>query len=306
VRQASGSVEDHLKGPDRVTQISIAVLGCGVIGASWVTAFRDAGLAVRLWDPNTAVAHAVAASHGDGVTVCDSPDSAVNGVKFVQESGPEKLSLKRELARRISASLAPAAIVASSTSTLKASDMQQGMAFADRLLVGHPFNPPHILPLVEVVGGAGTAEWAVEAAMQFYRSIGKAPIRLHIERPGHLANRLQAALWREAVDAVASGQASVADVDAAVTLALGPRWALTGPFATFALGGGEGGLAHFLDHLGRPFEELWDDARRPEMTDELRDRLVAASGKTPARFTLSERDRRLRQLLAIADPDEVS
>jgi len=289
-----------------VTQISIAVLGCGVIGASWVTAFRDAGLAVRLWDPNTAVAHAVAASHGDGVTVCDSPDSAVNGVKFVQESGPEKLSLKRELARRISASLAPAAIVASSTSTLKASDMQQGMAFADRLLVGHPFNPPHILPLVEVVGGAGTAEWAVEAAMQFYRSIGKAPIRLHIERPGHLANRLQAALWREAVDAVASGQASVADVDAAVTLALGPRWALTGPFATFALGGGEGGLAHFLDHLGRPFEELWDDARRPEMTDELRDRLVAASGKTPARFTLSERDRRLRQLLAIADPDEVS
>ena len=287
-----------------MTQISAAVLGCGVIGASWVTAFRDAGLTVRLWDPNPAVAYAVAASHNDGVAVCDSPEAAVNGAGFVQENGPEKLSIKRELGRRLAEALAPDAIVASSTSTLKASDLQHGMAFADRLLIGHPFNPPHILPLVEVVGGAETAEWAVEAAMRFYRSIGKTPIRLHIERPGHLANRLQAALWREAVDAVASGQASVADVDAAVTLALGPRWALTGPFATFALGGGEGGLAHFLDHLGRPFEALWDDARRPDMTDALRERLVAESSERPARFTVGERDRRLRLLLAIADQDE--
>ncbi len=287
-----------------MAKTSTAVLGCGVIGASWVAAFRNAGRAVRLWDPNTDVARAVASRHGEGVTVCDSPEAAVDGVGFVQENGPEKLEVKRDLAGRIAATLALDAVVASSTSTLRASDIQQGIAFADRLLIGHPFNPPHILPLVEVVGGAATAEWAVDAAMQFYTDVGKFPIRLRTERLGHLANRLQAALWREAVDAVATGQASVADVDAAVTLALGPRWTLTGPFATFALGGGAGGLAHFIAHLGQPFETLWDDAQRPEMTAALRQRLIDEFGETPARFTLAERDRRLRQLLAIADQGE--
>jgi len=137
--------------------------------------------------------------------------------------------------------------------------------------------------------------------MEFYMSLGKSPIRLHVERAGHLANRLQAALWREAVDAVASGQASVTDVDAAVTLALGPRWALTGPFATFALGGGEGGLAHFLDHLGAPFEALWDDAQRPDMTADLQAHLVAQLTEAPRRLTGAERDQRLRAVLAIAE-----
>jgi 3-hydroxyacyl-CoA dehydrogenase len=280
------------------------VLGCGVIGASWVTAFRAAGQAVRLWDPNQAAAHAVAARHGGAVTVLNCPEAAVEGAAFVQENGPEDLAVKRELCRRIAGDLGPHAIVASSTSTLQASELQDGVEFADRLLIGHPFNPPHILPLVEVVGGAATAEWAVEKAMSFYAALGKHPIRLRIERPGHLANRLQAALWREAVDAVASGQASVADVDAAVTLALGPRWALTGPFATFALGGGKGGLAHFLEHLGAPFEALWDDARRPDMTEALKQSLVAELDNSPLRFDVEERDRRLRQILSIGLQDE--
>lgn len=283
--------------------IATAVLGCGVIGASWVTAFRAAGQAVRLWDPNPAAAHAVAARHGDAVTVLDCPEAAVEGAAFVQENGPEDLAVKRELYRRIAGALGSRAIVASSTSTLQASELQDGVEFADRLLIGHPFNPPHIVPLVEVVGGAATAEWAVEKAMSFYVALGKHPIRLRIERPGHLANRLQAALWREAVDAVASGQASVADVDAAVTLALGPRWALTGPFATFALGGGQGGLAHFLEHLGAPFEALWDDERRPHMTASLKQRLVAELDASPRRFDVADRDRRLLQILAIAAED---
>jgi carnitine 3-dehydrogenase len=290
-----------------LAEIATAVLGCGVIGASWATAFRAAGQAVRLWDPDADAAHAVAARQGDGVTVLDCPETAVDGAAFVQESGPEDLAVKRELLGRIGANLGPHALVASSTSTLQASELQDGLEFADRLLVGHPFNPPHILPLVEVVGGRATAEWALEEAMRFYAALGKHPIRLRIERPGHLANRLQAALWREAVDAVASGQASVADVDAAVTLALGPRWALTGPFATFALGGGEGGLAHFLEHLGAPFEALWDDARRPHMTASLQKRLVAeAAAETGGslRIDAQERDRRLRQILSIANQDE--
>lgn len=289
---------------DGLAQIAAAVLGCGVIGASWVTAFRAAGQAVRLWDPNVEAAHAVAARHSDGVTVVDRPEAAVEGAAFVQENGPEDLAVKQELCRRIAGTLGPQAILASSTSTLQASELQDGVAFADRLLIGHPFNPPHILPLVEVVGGAATAEWAVEKAMSFYAALGKQPIRLRVERPGHLANRLQAALWREAVDAVASGQASVADVDAAVTLALGPRWALTGPFATFALGGGEGGLAHFLEHLGGPFEALWDDAQRPAMTAAFKHTLVTQLGNSPQRFDAEERDRRLRQVLSIAAEDK--
>jgi carnitine 3-dehydrogenase len=279
-----------------------AVLGCGVIGGSWVTAFCAAEKAVQVWDPNPATAEAIAQRHGDRVAVAGSPEAAVDGATFVQESGPEDLAVKHELYRRIGTTLGPRALVASSTSTLMASDLQEGMPFAERVIVGHPFNPPHILPLVEVVGGAATAEWAIEKAMQVYAELGKQPIRLRVERPGHLANRLQAALWREAVDAVASGQASVAEVDAAVTLALGPRWALAGPFATFALGGGEGGLANFLDHLGAPFEALWDDAHRPQMTESLRERLVSeASGAGGSqRHTAEQRDRGLRQILSIA------
>lgn len=289
-----------------MVETTTAVLGCGVIGGSWVTAFRAAGQAVRLWDPDTAAAHAVAARHGDRVTVLDSPEAAVEGAAFVQENGPEDIAVKRELFWRIGTTLGPHALVASSTSTLQASELQDGLEYADRLLVGHPFNPPHILPLVEVVGGAATAEWALETAMRFYAALGKHPIRLRVERPGHLANRLQAALWREAVDAVASGQASVADVDAAVTLALGPRWALTGPFATFALGGGGGGLAHFLEHLGAPFETLWDDARRPQMTASFKRRLVAEAAAEPGgslRIDAHERDRRLRHILSIGFQD---
>ena len=269
-----------------------------MIGSSWVTALTAAGLAVRIWDPDTAIAHAVAARH-ESVTVLNDPATAVRGAAFVQENGPEDLGVKRDLFGRIAATLDSRAVVASSTSTLLASEMQEGIAFADRLLVGHPFNPPHILPLVEVVGGTATTQWAVEEAMRFYTALGKYPIRLHVERLGHLANRLQAALWREAVDAVACGQASVADVDAAVTLALGPRWALTGPFATFDLGGGNGGLAHFLAHLGAPFETLWDDAQRPDMTASLKERLVSELGALPPRFDVQERDRRLREILWI-------
>lgn len=287
-----------------MAHITTAVLGCGVIGSSWVTVFHAAGQAVRLWDPDAAAAHAVAARHGGDVTVVDSPEAAVDGAAFVQENGPEDLAIKRDLYRRMGSTLERQALVASSTSTFQASQLQDGVDFADRILVGHPFNPPHIVPLVEVVGGAATAEWALEKAMSFYGALGKYPIRLRFERPGHLANRLQAALWREAIDAVASGQASVADVDAAVTMALGPRWALTGPFATFALGGGKGGLAHFFEHLGAPFEALWDDARRPDMTALLKQKLVAELDASSPRFDLEERNRRLRQILSIALQDE--
>ncbi|MGY2737193.1 3-hydroxyacyl-CoA dehydrogenase NAD-binding domain-containing protein [Sphingomonas sp. UYP23] len=288
----------------RSSVVRAAVLGCGVIGSSWIEAFLAGGLEVSVWDPSPSALSAALKRHGDSIVVAPTPEAAVSGAGFVQENGPEDVAAKQKLFDQISEAVGPHTVVASSTSTLQPSALQANLTFADRLLIGHPFNPPHIVPLVEVVAGSLTAEWAVDAAMEFYLSLGKRPIRLHRERPGHLANRLQAALWREAVDAVASGQATVEDVDAAVTLALGPRWALLGPFATFNLGGGAGGLAHFLEHLGAPFEALWDDAQRPVVTEELKRSMIAAvrdgsNGRTPEALA-ADRDTRLKAILAIS------
>ena len=280
-----------------------AVLGCGVIGSSWVAAFVDARHRVQAWDPEPHARTVLKRDFGALVEVFDTPGAAVCNADFVQENGPELLTTKRLLLQEVSGYVGAHTVVATSTSTLQPSQLQADLDFADRLLVGHPFNPPHILPLVEVVGGVATSRWAIDEAMKFYAALGKHPIELHRERPGHLANRLQAALWREAVDAVASGQASVEDVDAAVTLALGPRWALNGPFATFHLGGGEGGLQHFIDHLGPAFEALWDDAQRPLMTVQLQRQLVSAIATRFAgrslRDVTTERDTRLRAILAL-------
>ena len=281
-----------------------AVLGCGVIGSSWVDAFSAAGHSVRIWDPVTAWGDGGVQRRSENIVQCGSAQEAVHGATFVQESGPEDLGAKRKLFTEIASSLSDNALVASSTSTLLPSDLQRGIAFADRVIVGHPFNPPHILPLVEIVGGIETSQDTLDRAMAFYIGIGKRPIRLHLERAGHLANRLQAALWREAVDAVASGQATVSDVDNAVTLALGPRWAVMGPFATFALAGGTGGLSQFFQHLGGPFEWLWDDAKRPDMTPELKRLLIEQLDEVLAGRTSDERrdvrDRRLVEVLSAA------
>ncbi len=239
-------------------------------------------------------------------TFAGSAAEAVAGTTFVQESGPESLGAKRSLYVDIGGSLAHDAVVASSTSSIMPTLLQDGCAFGGRLLIGHPFNPPHLIPLVEVVAGRQTADSAVNAAMAVYRRLGKYPIRLRTERPGHLANRLQAALWREAVDAVASGAASVADVDAAVTQALGPRWSIIGPHATFHLAGGRGGLQHFLAHLGPAFSELWDDLQPAELSPRTARALVAGieeefGGRATA-VLARERDERLATLLQVTAP----
>ena len=299
----------------------VAIIGTGVIGASWATCFLARGLAVTASDPapdaeerlRAQIARQWAGAEALGLApeasperlrFCSDPLEAVKDADFVQENGPERLDFKRTLFAAVDEAAPAHAILASSSSGIPASEFQTACRRPERVLIGHPFNPPHILPLVEVVGGQATSEAAITQAMTFYRAVGKHPIRLRIERPGHLANRLQAALWREAVDAVSSGQADVADVDAAVTMALGPRWALMGPFATFHLGGGSQGLSHFLDHLGRPFEDLWDDAKRPSMTPELKQRLIdgvslSTGGQRP-KDLMAERDRRLPHILDVA------
>ncbi|MET8571747.1 3-hydroxyacyl-CoA dehydrogenase NAD-binding domain-containing protein [Streptomyces sp. NPDC004783] len=251
----------------------VAVVGTGVIGASWTTLFLTHGHEVVATDPAPAAEERLrAAVTADQGRLSFTPDlaEAVADAGFVQENGPERLELKDDVFAVLDAASPPATILASSSSGLLPSRIQQACAaHPERVLVGHPFNPPHLIPLVEVVPGERTGEAAVEAAMGFYRGLGRHPIRLRRELPGHVANRLQAALWREAYSLVERGAASVADIDAAISHGPGLRWALLGPFLNQHLSGGEGGIAHVLEHLGPPMEEWWADLGSPRLTPEL-------------------------------------
>ena len=212
----------------------VAVIGAGTIGASWAAYFLSRGLRVRASDPSPGAPDLMrrmiaeawpilmrlggkADADPEAWTFLADPAEAATGCDFVQENAPERLAIKQDLLARIDAALPPDVVIASSTSGLLASRLSEGCAHPGRVVIGHPFNPPHLIPLVEVVGGARGSPEAVAAAIGFYRAIGKHPIEIRKEVPGHLANRLQAAIWREAVHLVAEGVASVADVDAAIT-----------------------------------------------------------------------------------------
>ncbi|TBW38761.1 3-hydroxyacyl-CoA dehydrogenase [Siculibacillus lacustris] len=263
----------------------IGVVGAGTIGASWAAYFLARGLDVVATDPAPGsrerilemvhrfwpVLEAMGLDAGaslDRLTI--TPDGALDldGVDFVQESGPEREDLKIDLFRRLDAVLPADVVIASSSSGLKISNVQSACAHPERCLIGHPFNPPHIIPLVEVVAGRQTGDAAMQAAIDFYRAIGKHPIRLNKEVTGHVANRLQGAVWREALHLVLTGVASAADVDDAMSYGPGMRWALMGPSLTFHLGGGEGGIGAFLKHLGGPVQSWWDDLGHPDLTPE--------------------------------------
>jgi carnitine 3-dehydrogenase len=270
----------------------VAVIGAGTIGASWAAQFLSRGLEVVVSDPSHGapglvrrmvesawpVLQRLGADPGarpDNWRFVADPVAAVEGADFVQESAPERYEVKQALLPRLAAVLDERVVISSSSSGLLISRLREGCRFPGRCVIGHPFNPPHLVPLVEVVGGEGGSRAAIEAAMAFYRAIGKHPIELHKEVPGHLANRLQAALWREAVFMVAEGVASVADVDAAISEGPGMRWALMGPHATFNLAGGEGGMEHFLHHLLPAMQTWWETLGTPDLTPDLQARLVA-------------------------------
>ena len=298
----------------------VAVLGAGTIGASWTAWFLARGMSVAVWDPRPeaeayvrryvagswpAMARIgmVADASPDAWQFVATPDEAVAGAEFVQENAPERLAIKRELYARIDGVLGADAILASSTSGLIMTEMQAGFRSAARFAVGHPFNPPHLIPLVEVVGGKDTAPETIARCMNFYRAIGKKPIHLRKEAPGHLANRLQAALWREAVSAVVTGLASVEDVDTAISAGPGLRWAAMGPHMTFHLGGGEGGMAHMMQQFRPAFETWWASMTTPELTDDTIRQIVEgvaaeARGRSIAELA-AERDRILLPLLEL-------
>ncbi|HWD59824.1 MAG TPA: 3-hydroxyacyl-CoA dehydrogenase NAD-binding domain-containing protein [Stellaceae bacterium] len=299
----------------------VATIGAGTIGASWAAVFLAHGLTVAASDPGPgaedflkrfvaaawpSLARLVplpAVPPWQRLSFHAEPEAALEGAAFVQESAPEREDLKRALVARLDAALDPSVVIASSSSGLLMSRIQDDCRHPERCVLGHPFNPPHLVPLVEVVGGDKTAPWAIEQALAFYKSVGKAPIHIRREVRGHVANRLQAALWREALHLVAEGVASVADVDTAISAGPGLRWALMGPHLTFHLAGGTGGIAHFFDQFAGPMTEWWNELGRPVLTPELRQRLAAgiaeeAAGRDVAQLE-ARRDRFLVDLLAM-------
>ena len=297
----------------------VAVIGAGTIGASWAAYFLAQGLQVRASDPapegeaflRRFIAGTWPALRRLGIATDADPGcveftrdvaNALDGAEFVQESGPEREDLKIELFRELDRLLPPEVVIASSSSGLLISRIQEPCRHPERCVIGHPFNPPHLVPLVEVVGGCKTAPDAIERAMAFYAQIGKQPIHVRKEVKGHIANRLQAALWREAVHLVTEGVASVADVDKAIAFGPGLRWAFMGPHTTFHLAGGEGGMAHFLAHLGGPMESWWADLGAPQLTPQVRQTIIdgvaeATAGKSIADLAAA-RDGRLLAILA--------
>jgi 3-hydroxyacyl-CoA dehydrogenase len=233
----------------------------------------------------------------------DDVAGAVADAEFVQESGPERVDLKQALVAEIDVHAPARAVIASSSSGLRPTTIQEACAHhPERVLVGHPFHPAHLIPLVEVVGGEETSAQAVVDAMAFYHGVGKRPVHVRQELAGHLVNRLQAALWREAYSLVARGAATVADVDAAITNGPGLRWAVVGPFAGQHLSGGAGGIAHNLEHLGPPMVAWWEDLTTPEWTPELTARVTAQMdeemGATTSEQLSDARDRLVLGILA--------
>jgi 3-hydroxyacyl-CoA dehydrogenase len=297
---------------------NIALLATGTIGASWATYFLARGFSITAWDPAPKTEERLhsfvetawpamtrlglsADADPTRIRVVGDPAAAVADAIFVQENAPEDPAVKRDLYGQIDKALPPDAIVSSSSSGLLVSELQQGFASGARFVVGHPFNPPHLVPLVEVVGGRDTDPAVVDWAVAFYNAHGKHAIKINREVPGHIANRLQAAMQREAFHLLLSGTASAADIDAAVRYGPGLRWAFMGPFLTMHLAGGNGGVQHALEHFGPALESWWADFGSPRL-DEANIATLAravddAIGDRSIAELAAERDERLLALL---------
>jgi carnitine 3-dehydrogenase len=290
----------------------VACIGAGVIGGGWAAHFLGRGFDVVAWDPapdaearlwrtvDAAWPALVELGPADGadrsrLRMAGSLAEACDGAGFVQESAPEDLELKRALLADLVAATADGVVIASSTSGFPMGEMATTAVDPSRLVVGHPFNPPYLIPLVEVVGGPGTDPAVTRQAADFYRATGKSVIEMDREVPGFVANRLQEALWREALHMVAHGEATVDQIDAAITDGPGLRWPVHGPCLTFHLAGGEGGMAHMLDHFGPSLRAPWTRLNAPELTPELRDAMVAGTaaeaGARDFPALVAERDR---------------
>ena len=269
-----------------------AILGSGVIGASWTALFLAGGRSVTIYDPapdaerttRRFVENAWPALEKLGLTDRATPDAlrfertaaaAVEGAEFIQENVPEREAAKYDTYAEIEPALEHGAIVSSSTSGMTLETLQRGWNDPGKLILGHPFNPPHLIPLVELTANEKTRAGLIDETENFYHDIGKVTIRIKKGMPGHVANRLQAAVWREAVYMAIEGVASVEDIDKAMWAGPGLRWAAMGPTMLFHLGAGDGGLRGFCDHFRDTFNGWWDDLGDPRLDDAVIEKIVA-------------------------------
>ena len=304
---------------------SIAIVGAGIIGSSWAAFYASKGFQVKMWDVDADLCqkgHQQAAdiirqlqAQGilSGNKVAESIsrietagelEHAVENVQLVQESVAENYEIKKQVFKALDAHTEADVILASSSSGLLMTEIQQVTRHPERCLIAHPFNPPHLIPLVELVPGDGTDERTIATMKSLYEELGKVPVVLKKAVPGHLANRLAMALWREAVDLVVQGIASVEDVDKAVSAGPGMRWAVMGPHMIYNLGGGEGGMDQFIDHFGPAVKVWWDSLASwttmpPEAKGLLVDGLKAEMGDRTISDLNRWRDEKFIQLLKV-------
>ena len=298
--------------PSKVRRI--CCIGAGPIGAGWTASFLARAYTVTAyvhepgeeaslrslvevaWVSLEALGLAEGASLENLHCTSDLAE-AVADVDFVQESAPENMDLKQALYEKLGRLVAANVVIASSTSGLPMSDIQARCSTPNRTVVGHPFNPPYLLPLVEIVGGSATDPAAVQWLVDFYKLAGKAPLVLKKEIPGFIATRLQEAIWREALHMIDNDEATVEDIDFAIVNGPGPRWAMMGPCLIYHLGGGEGGMAYCLDQFGPSLKLPWSRLEAPELSQKLRQLLIEGSAREAGDrdyATLnSERDRGL-------------
>src|SRR5215472_15537864 len=299
---------------------NIAIVGTGVIGASWAALYLARGFKVVATDPGpnaeanlrkyidaawkdlTVIGLSRGASRDNLEFTLDMKKALANA-DLVQENGPERKDFKIKLFADMDAATPPDSIIASSSSGLTMSVMQSACTHPERCVIGHPFNPPHVIPLVEVVAGEKTSSETVQRTIDFYAAIGKKPIHVRKEVVGHVANRLQAALYREIVYLIEQGVLDVADADVAVCWGPGLRWGVRGPSLNFHLGGGQGGIKHFMEHFTGPLSTWWKDLGTitefsPQVTNTIIDGVQQEAGSRSIEELEGERDAMLLELLA--------
>jgi 3-hydroxyacyl-CoA dehydrogenase len=299
----------------------VAIIGTGVIGASWASLFLAKGLDVVATDvapgAEAALKRFVAAAwpalqrlglvsgaSQNRLSFTAALTDAVKDADLVQENGPEKIEFKKTLYRQLDEVLHPSVIIASSSSGLTMSEIQSACELhPERCVIGHPFNPPHLIPLVEIVGGTKTSEATIRRAAEFYTSIGQRTVRVNKEMPGHVANRLQAALAREVYYLVAEGVVSAADVDTALSWGPGLRWGIMGNMMLNHLGGGPGGIEHFFQQFSGPMTAWWKTLGSPVLTPEVQKKLIdsvhAEAGSRSIDELAAERDEVLLGLIEL-------
>jgi carnitine 3-dehydrogenase len=287
---------------------TFAAIGAGVIGSGWVARALAHGLDVIAWDPAPGaekqlrdnVANAWPALERVGLApgaaqerlhFVQTIEACVSGADFIQESAPERESLKLALHEQVSRAAKPDAIIASSTSGLLPSDFYARALHPQRCIVGHPFNPVYLLPLVEVLGGAQTSPATIDAAQAIYRSLGMRPLHVRKEVPGFIADRLLEALWREALHLVDEGVATTGEIDDAIRFGAGIRWSFMGTFLTYTLAGGDAGMRHFMQQFGPALELPWTKLVAPKLTDQLIDRVVDGTSEQVGARSIKQLER---------------